>query len=222
MAAGDRQAGTRGPAPLVAALLGLVLLSACTQSTVFYGAQAHELHGKRLLLLRPVLIAPTDPALQQHVLERTDGALAQLPGLGPILGRDAPRSRPGVSLAVVDAYEQFSSTLSLAGIGDPELARVLLDGLQAELLILVQPTTVPCPVCEQGDELWLVGEVLEARTGRLVFRAHLRGPVGADDAPAQLALANALIDEFLDYLRQAFRLRAHRERFTHLKALAAQ
>jgi hypothetical protein len=206
-------------------LLGALLaLGACTQSTVFYGAQAHELHGRPILLLRPSLIAPTPESVHNQVVNAVQAGMAALPELGPIVTPEALRQRAGYSLEMKGDYDQYANTLSLTGISDPALSADLADGLKVDLLAQAEPIYLPCSkdICDQGDELWLVGEVVDAHTGRIVFRAHLRTPAGSDD-PALLAkLAEDLTHEYLEDLAIAFRLRAHRERFENLKRLAAR
>jgi len=215
-----------GPTLRLTSLLALLalLLGACTQSTVFYGAQAHELHGKRILLLPPSLITPTPPALQQHVTERLQAAMAKLPDLGPVLDAQAAARQPGFSLDVRDAYVQYANTLSLTGISDPDLSSRLAKGLGVDLLAQAQPVFVPCDrlTCEEGDELWFVGQVIDAHSGRLVFRAHLHAPASGSDAAALTPLADSMTQEYLDDLEVAFRQHAHRERFANLKRLAAR
>jgi hypothetical protein len=204
---------------LAALLLAALLLGACTQSSTFYGAPAAELHGKRLLLLEPSLIAPTPPELHKRVVEQIEAAMAASPDVGEVLGRDAFRLNSNVSLQAKQAYELFSSSLSLTGMADPELSNRLYKELGVELLAVAQPVFLPCATCDEGDQLWLVGQVVDARTGRIVFRAHLRSPSSAD--PQSMSdLAESLTAQYVDEMAVAFRLRAHRERFRNLKALA--
>ncbi|HEX9842021.1 MAG TPA: hypothetical protein VGC20_04700 [bacterium] len=171
-------------------------------------------------MLQPVLIAPTPPTLHDSVVQRIEQALSELPGLGPVTGR-AQWRRPDVPLGAADAYALYSSTLSLTGISDPELARRLGEQLRVDLLALAQPIFIACSVCEEGDQLWLMGLIVEARTGRIVFRAHSHAPV-ADDPQEMAGLAEAMAQDYLLDLGLAFQLRPHRQRFENLRPLAAR
>jgi hypothetical protein len=209
----------RGAGLLLAAALGLLALGGCTQSSVMTRVGADELHGKPLLLLQPSLLAPTAEDLQTRVVQRIEAGLAASPEFGPIT-RGTELAQRDLPLEVQDAYKVLSNTLSLTGVSDPELARRLADGLHAELLAVVQPAFIPCPVCESGDELWVVGQVVDARTGRVVVRVHLTAPAPDSSLKALQALADSMSEDCLRELEDAFHLRPHRQRFTALKRLA--
>lgn len=205
------------------ALLALSLvLGACTTTTAYFGAPSAELHGKRILLLRPSLISPTPEVLEKHVEQRLVGGMEALPELGPIVKPGQVDALTASKLSLRRDYNEYSNTLSLTGISDPDLARKLGHGLRVDLLAIAQPTFIRCDpsTCKGGDELWLVGSVYQAQSGSLAFRAHISAPAPADDPKALQALADSLTHDYLEQLQLAFRLHAHRERFTHLKALA--
>ena len=205
---------------VIVAALALLSLASCTQSTIMKRVSADALHGKTLLLLEPSLLAPTPPELQAHVVERVEARLAASREFGPITrgaelkGRDLP-------LVVKDAYEVFTNTLSVTGVSDPELSRRLFDGLNEELLVVIQPAYIPCSVCQEGDELWIVGQVVQARTGEVVVRVHLSTNVSDSSLAALQAVADGLSDECVRELERAFHLRPHRQRFAELKRMAA-
>ena len=211
----------RGWAALLATLLALPLLGGCITSTTYYGAPAADLHGKPLLLLKPSLLAPTSAELHEHVVGAVEKGLRASPEVGPITGREQVQGRKELPLKVLDAYDLFSNTLSLTGVPDPELAARLANGLGVDLLAVAQPSYLPCPICEQGDELWLVGQVVNAHTGRIVFRDHLKITAHGSDPDYLRGLADDLTAEYLADFNRAFHLRAHRQRFQNLKALAS-
>lgn len=207
--------------PALVLLLALGL-GACATTTTYYGAPAAELHGKRILLLRPSLIPPTSESLQAHVVSRIAAGMAKLPDLGPIVGPGQVPALTTSQLTVRNAYNQYSNTVSLTGISDPALARELATGLKVDLLAIAQPTYIPCDplTCKGGSELWLVGAVFHAHTGKLAFRTHISVSAPSDKPKALQELADSLTRDYLQQLELAFRRHAHRERFTHLKALA--
>jgi hypothetical protein len=197
-------------------LAALPALGACAQTVTYHGAQSRELNGKPLLLLRPTLLPPTSPELHERVVRRIEAAMAQLEGVGKVLDAGAVEAG-GMTLAAQNAYIQFSNTLSLTGVSDPELSRRLFDALNVELLTVALPAYLPCPACEAGDELWLVGYVVQARTGRLVLRTHLRLQGVSSEPAALAALADDLATRYLTILTDAFALRPHLQRFEHLR-----
>lgn len=204
-------------------LLAVLALGACTTTTAYFGAPAADLHGKRILLLRPSLISPTPESLQQHVEKHIAKGMAALPELGPIVRPDEVQRLTSRQLTVRNAYIEYSNTVSLTGISDPALSRQLAKGLHVSLLAIAQPTFIPCDAvaCKDGDQLWLVGAVYHAESGKLAFRAHISAPAPSHDPKALRALADRLMKDYLQQLKLAFRLHAHRERFHNLKALAA-
>ena len=202
---------------LLALLLGAPLLGGCVKSSTLYGAPAGDLHGKPVLLLEPSPLAPTRPELHQHVVETIEAALAASPEFGPITRREQMHDRRDLPLSVLDAYSLFSNTLSLAGVADPDLASRLAKGVQVDLLMVAQPAYLPCPICDEGDELWLVGQVVNAHTGRMVFRDHLRVAARGNEPDYLRGLSDDLVREYLTDLTRAFHLRAHRQRFQNLK-----
>lgn len=204
--------------PVLVALAGALLtLGACSQSTAFYGAPTSELRGKPMLLLRPSLQAPTSEAMQQRLEQRFTETLAKSEDVGPLTRPEELDSRTDLPLRVRDAYTLFSNTLSLTGVSDPELANRLYKSLGVELLAVAQPAYLPCPVCEEGDQLWVVGQVVQARTGRLIFRGHFSAPAPSGDPAALDALADELMGDLLHAMAFAFHPRPHRVRFEHLK-----
>lgn len=198
-----------------------LLLGACTQSRVYYGAQSETMNRKRILLLRPSLLAPTPSALHARVVQQVTAEMDALPDVGELVTLDALRRGGEMPLDLKDAYDQYSNTLSLTGVSDPDLARKLQQAAQVDLLALAQPAYLPCAVCEDGDQLWLVGQIVDAHTGRLVFRAHFSEPAPSNDAAELNAVADELMADYLDALALAFKLRPHRTRFSNLKAKAA-
>jgi hypothetical protein len=183
---------------------------------------AADLHGKRLLMLEPSLLAPTPEALQERVVQRVDASLAASPDVGAITGRISPAQRSSVGLDVWDAYLNFSNTLSLTGVSNSELAHTLAERLHADLLVLAQPAYIPCPVCPTGDELWVVGQVVQASTGRLALRLHMREHLSSKDPAVVQGTADSLTDDLVHEMTLHFRLRPHRQRFANLHELAAR
>lgn len=196
----------------------MLLLGACTESVEYFGRPAHELHGKRVLLLRPSLLTPTGETLNRRVVDRIEAAMESAPELGGVVDGTAVRQRGDLRLR--DAYDLYSNTLSLTGVSDPDLARVLGERMGVELLAVAQPAYLPCSVCEEGDRMYLVGQWVDASTGRIVVRVHINAPAPDSNAEALTQVADALTADYLDSFHRAFRLRPHRQRFENLKRMA--
>lgn len=199
-------------------MLGLALvLCGCATGTIYRSVDADQLHGRSVLLLPPARLPPTDKVLHDDIAARIDEAIARSPQIGAVMTRKDVSQRSDLSIAIRGDYEQFSNTLSLTGMADPDISYRLNRDLGVELLSMAQIAYLPCAICEEGDQLWLVGQIIEAQTGRLLFRAHLRITVSGRD-PAVLAREGAqLADDYMETLEDAFRLKWHRLRFAHLK-----
>ena len=201
------------------ALLGLLglTLGACTDVTTYYNLPTEQVHRQRLLLLEPAVLEPTPPAIHARTQAQVRAALLASPDVGEVLDGAEVRRRPQLPLAIASAYDQFTNTLALTGFSDPELAIRLHKGLDVGLLLTVQPAFQPCAVCEAGDQVWVVGQLVDAATGRLAFRAHLVANAEPDALAAQF---ETLTQDYLAEQALAFTLRPHRLRFNHLRALA--
>lgn len=205
---------------LAALLLSVLAVGGCTDVTTYYGASAEDLHAQRILLLEPALLQPTPAAVQRRVQDEVRAALARSPDVGGLVDGAELRHRPRMALQTLNAYQEFSNTLSLTGVSDPELANRLYNALGVGLLAMVQPVYQPCQTCELGDQLWIVGQLVDAKTGRLVFRAHLESNLGTADNAAVAEEAESMMATYLERQATAMRLRPHRVRFNHLRRLA--
>jgi hypothetical protein len=156
-------------------------------------------------------------SLHERIVERLEAGIAASPQVSAVLTREALASRKDVPLAISEDYSLFSNTLSLAGVSDPELAIRLGRHFGVELLSVAQLSYLPCGVCEEGDQVWLVGQVVDAGTGRLVFRAHLHTQVSTEDAGELARIGEELADAYLEVFEVTFRLKWHRQRFEHLR-----
>ncbi len=197
-----------------------LLATGCSLSTIFHIDDASRLHQGTVLVLESTYLAPTGQALHERVVERIEAGLQRLEEAGPVHTRADFAALGDVSLEARNAYERFGNTLSLTGVPDPELSHILAREVDVDLLAQAQVVFLPCSTCELGDQMWLVGQVVEADTGTLLFRAHLRQTVFDADAEGLQEVADDLTESYLTDLRLAFRLRHHRARFENLKRRA--
>ena len=177
---------------------------------------ADEIQGKDILLLQTTLEPPLPKVLYEQMMSRLEANLKASPYLGrKIMPAEVGKSSE-TDIELKNDYLFYSATLSETGMSDPEISYRLGKKLNISLLTTIQLYYIPCSVCKKGDTLWMTGQLVEAETGKHLFRLNLRTSVGSDpDSVAEEA--EALIGEYLENLDQLLEPKWHRLRFNGLR-----
>lgn len=176
------------------------------------------LHQRSTLFLAVPPYPPTPEALQERVASGVQEAWQASDYLGPLTLPEAFREAPEVTPSLRNDYARFADTLAVSGLANPELSRRLGRAAGVELLTTIMAAYLPCAVCEEGDQLWLVAQVVEAESGELLLRHHLREPDVPADEEALTDIGDDLLARYVDTLNNAARPKWHRQRFKHLRA----
>ncbi len=206
-------------APVLAVGLALTcaLAAGCAStSTVYQGADASVVHGRPLLMLDASDSPPLRPSDQQQLNAQIEQDLLASPDIGPAISRAQFRQRFGGDYTTIADYNVLSDSLAVVGLPEQELAARLGEKSGVELLCSVQAFYIPCPACERGDEGALVGQLFDAKTSKLLWRAnviydHMPGPERSQQAFE--AMRRDLVEEF----NAALSYKWQRQRFEHLR-----
>lgn len=203
---------------MMALLLPAVIWGGCYFDDVIYNpVDSDRLNGRSIMVLDSVVLPPFTIAQQKRITNRVEKGILKSRQVGEVLTRKEFFQRKSVSLEDREDYKRFFTRLSLVNVSNPELAHRLGRSLGIELFTSVLVSYIPCSVCEEGDQIWLVGQVVEADRGQVVFRAHLREGVDTKNMQTITRISLELTDEFLEEFEAVFQPKWHRERFSNLK-----
>jgi len=195
-----------------------LLLGGCYgTSTVYRGADADALQGRTVVMLESTRLPPFSADGYEKIVARVERALASSPDIPRLISRKDMKERGDIPLATRNNYKLLSNSISLLGVVNPELSSRLGLDLNAQLLSSIHLSFLPCSACEEGDQLWMVGQVVSAGTGKVLLRTHHGVPVESSDEAQLLEVAEELAANFLLEAKSAFHRKWHRQRFEHLR-----
>ncbi|MDH4247601.1 MAG: hypothetical protein OEW39_07280 [Deltaproteobacteria bacterium] len=199
----------------MAAISVFLLLSACTTTTVYQQDTYEALNGKTVLLFLPPVEPPMPESLHNQLMDQARQGMQSSPHLGKVLTGSDVQALKDVTLN--GYFQTYGTTLTDTGLSDPELSHHFGQRLNADLLTTLQVYHLPCPVCEEGDQLWLVGQTIRVSTGELMLRVHIKNPVASNTQTLGEESAD-MVKDYLERFNEAARPKWHRLRFKHLKA----
>ncbi|HUJ76002.1 MAG TPA: hypothetical protein VL359_14155, partial [bacterium] len=165
----------RGLGLLLAALAASLALAACSASvTVYKPLNADQLTGHTVLMMSATRQASVPEDALEATLAAIEAGLAHSPDVGPVTTRAQFQQAAADDFRIRDDYRTYSDLASNVGMVDQEAAWRLATFAHVQLLASVDVYQVTCPVCPGGDALVLVGQLVDAAQGDLVWRATLR------------------------------------------------
>jgi hypothetical protein len=179
-----------------------------------------------LINFRSTLMLETTPVLplteeeSRRLVAELESKLLASPYLGPALSRERFRQRFGSKFKLAEDYNLLSDTLSVVGLSDREQTARIGAETGAEMLLGVQVFKVLCDGCPDGDQVAVVGQMIHAKTGQLVWRATLMRGVKRKPPEAAAAL-HSLVEELAVLFNDSLRPKWHRERFKNLSPVLA-
>jgi hypothetical protein len=201
----------------LAAGMGLcMLLAACGSTTVYQPVNYDEMHGRRAIFLDSVYLPPIDRNLHTRIVAQAERELSRFPHLGGVVTREDARARMRGSARLRRDFQLSSEALSVVGVAERETASRLGKALDAELLVMVQVVFTPCPRCEEGSQLALIGSVVETRTARLLWRGHFIQNFGDYSDELLGEESEEMLGEFFELLDEDLRPKWQRQRFSNL------
>lgn len=197
----------------------MFLVGGCsTKSTLLKDVNYEAFHLKNALFLSPVVSTPTSNELFGEIVDYAEGKIKGSPLLKKFITRKAYLEKVSQNPEARETYTRYSEMLSSVGISDPTMAAKIAKNAGVALLISIQVVSLPCPKCEQGSQLALVGHIVEGKKGEIQWRSHKLHPVvkGKTDPKKLRKLAFELVDETLEILKESLTPKWHRLRFKHL------
>ena len=212
---------SKQPLPQFLIALLTLLLSACQATTVYQPVDSDAMAGRSTLVLRPTFVAPVSEKLHKRIIDEVEARLLDYPHLGRVRSRaDFARLSQG-DRKLRREYNLFSDTLTVVGVTDADGSSRLGKSADVEMLISAQLFYMPCPLCEFGSQLGLVTNLVEASTGKLLWRGHFTSSVPDDNPEAQATTAQKLVENFFLAFDEDLRPKWHRRRFRGLSRLGS-
>jgi hypothetical protein len=206
---------------LLAVLVLIGLAAGCrSTSTIYSPVDAYDLRGRSLLILEASPQPPLpDPVLMETLAHIEQGLLAS-PYVARVVSRAAFQQSNATDFALRGDYARFSDTVAVVGFAEREQSQRLGRHEGVDLLVSAQAFYTPCGVCEHGDQVAVVLQLVQAETATLQWRATLTAPVGKSQDDVALAVRE-LAENVLTALHESIGPKWHRERFRNLSRTAA-
>jgi hypothetical protein len=158
---------------------------------------------------------PLAEAEAKALVDKLESRLLASPYIGKATSRNQFRVQHAGDFKLTDDYNLLSDTLSVVGSADREQTARIGKQAGVEFLLGVQVFNVPCDNCLEGDQAAVVGQMYDARTGRLVWRVTLLSGVKRTEASVSAGLQE-LGDELVTLFNDSLRPKWQRERFRNL------
>lgn len=200
--------------------LAAALLVGCATATVNQPYETALINFRSTLMLDATPAPPLAEAASRRLVAALEQKLLASPYIGKALSREEFRQGFGGQFNLTADYNLLSDTLSAVGLSDREQTSRLGAGTGAEMLLSVQAFSVPCDGCLEGDQVAVVGQMIHAKTGQLVWRATLMRGVERKPAAVTAALDD-LAEELTALFNDSLRPKWHRERFKNLSPVLA-
>ena len=201
---------------LVAPVLILALLAGCAEESVYRPVDFEAAYDRPALFLPPLHVKPISEEVHEKIVSRVEEELARSPYWGRIVTRKEFQELAAQRAALRRDYLLAAETLTDLGIAERGLSARLGRGTGTELLVSAQMAFIPCPACQSLNRLYAIGYVIEARTGKLLWRAHFFIDL-PDDSPASVAQeAEALGESLITAMSRFPQPTWHRLRFRQL------
>lgn len=196
-------------------MLGLLAAGCSSDLSLYRDARSDLLRNRTIAMIDATPLPPLTQAQFRGILDRVEAGVGSLPHVSRLITRQEMAELTGRDYRVRNEYQLYTDTLSVVAVSDRELAMRIGQAAGADLLFNAQAFFVPCAYCLDGDSAYLVAQIIEAATGKLLLRVNLR----AHPAPSQQALAEAyseMEEALITQLRLVMTPRAHQERFRNL------
>ena len=201
---------------LVAAVLISALFGGCAEEFIYRPVNFEAAYDRPALFLPPLHVKPISKEVHEKIVSRVEEELARSPYWGRIVTRKEFQELAGRRAALRRDYLLAAETLTELGVAERGLSARLGRATGTELLVSAQVAFIPCRACENLHRLYVIGYVVEAETGTLLWRAHIVTDL-LDDSPANIAEeAEALGDSLIAAMSQFPQPTWHRLRFRRL------
>lgn len=200
---------------VLAALL-VAQIGGCDTAAVYQPVDSEAMLGRSVAVLRPTHVQPISQALHKRIVDGLEARLQQFPHLSRVLSRSDVERRLADDRKMMREYELYSDTLTVVGFSDLTGSVKLGKSLEVEMLLSTQLFYMPCPQCEKGSQMGLVANLVDAASGKLLWRGHFLAGVSEEDIEERAAVAESLADDFLVAFDQDLRPKWHRLRFANM------
>ena len=204
------------PPALLALLCCCVWLAACDAAPVFHPYDSHVLYGRKVLVLQPSYVPPVSKALHTRIVDEVEKRLTEFPYLGKVMTRKEFLETARNNRKLMRTYRLLSDTASVVGFPDRETSRELGESQDVGMLMVVQLFYIPCPQCEGSSQLALVANLIDAKSGEVLWRADFSESVPDDEPEERAEEADAMVEELFEIMAEHLSPKWHRLRFKNL------
>lgn len=202
--------------PGAALLLLAVLLAACETGKVYQPVDSDAMAGRSVMVLQPSRVPPVSRELHGRIIDEVEARLKHFPHLGKLRTRKQVRQSIRDNRPLKRRYALFADTLSVVGIAEREGSYQLGQSQNSELLLMPQLFFLPCPGCGAKSQVALVVNLVEADSGKILWRGHFLSFVDDDEPQHQEEVAKEMMESFFVAFEEDVRPKWHRLRFRTL------
>ncbi|MCZ6474652.1 MAG: hypothetical protein O7A08_11830 [SAR324 cluster bacterium] len=197
-------------------LVCCALLAACNPLPVYNPVNSENMVGRSVLVLEPSYIPPVSKELHTRIMNEVESRLQEFPHVGRVVTRKEFNALVKKNRRLRRSYRLLSDTLSVVGFPDQETASHLGKMQNVEMIVAAQLFYIPCEFCEGSNQLALLFYLVEAETGKILWRADFSESVSGDDLQLRSEEADDLVEALFDALDEDLRPKWQRLRFKQL------
>jgi hypothetical protein len=188
---------------------------ACSGVSVNQPFDTSLINFRRTLMLDATPQPPLAEDQAQALVSAIESGMLRSPYLDSSISRAQFHERFDGNFKLRDDYSLLSDTLSVVGLADREQTARIGRLTDVEMLLGAQVFSVPCENCPESDQVAAVGQMIDAKSGQLVWRVTLLKSVNRNPAAVEQALRE-LSAELLEHFNNSLRPKWQRERFKNL------
>ncbi len=187
----------------------------CSGVAVYQPYDTALINYRRTLMLDATVQPPIKEDQAKALLAQMETGLLRSPFIATHISRAQFHERYDAKFQLRDDYTILSDTFSVVGLADREQTARIGKETDMEMLLSVQVFSIPCETCVDGDQISAVGQMLDSRTGQVVWRVTLLDSVNKSPAAVEQGL-HALSAGLVELFNNSLRPKWQRERFKNL------
>ncbi|MDH4226076.1 MAG: hypothetical protein OEW12_10560 [Deltaproteobacteria bacterium] len=194
----------------------LLGVSGCVSVNRYQTMNADEIPSRNVLFLEKSSSSSLPEELSEKIVSRMEQQVAASGLFEKVVTRQEFKTAQAGNQIVQDGHT-YADLLGTMAVSDPDIAFRLGEAAGAGLLFQTEAVLLNCISCKRQYRVGLIGQVVQADTGQVVWRVHISDNLDGADDPDMEPLALELAEMLIQQMETTLAPKWHRVRFNRLK-----